>query len=284
MKDQAEDLAGLTTEGVRSDFQDIDTLPVAELLHLINQQDATVANAVALALPPLINALPEIVARLKRGGRIVYAGAGTSGRLGVLDAAECGPTFNAADRVIAVIAGGPSAVMMASEGSEDDRSAAVRDLEAVSVSADDTVIGLSASGRTPYACEAVSFARARGALTVGISCNTNTALSRLADYAVEVETGPEVIAGSTRMKAATAQKMVLNMISSAAMIMLGKTVGNRMVDLRISNEKLMDRGIRMVAELGGVSEAEAALALDTSNLNVREALDWLATRHTTEMQ
>lgn len=266
----------LTTESVHGEFRDIDRLSILETLQLINEQDATVAVSVAACLPQLAAALPSIVERLKAGGRIIYAGAGTSGRLGVLDAAECGPTFGAAHQVIALIAGGPSAVTNAAEGAEDDRAAAVRDLQAIALSNHDAVVGITASGRTPYACAAVEYARALGALTVGVSCNSKTELSKLVDYPVEVNTGPEVIAGSTRMKAATAQKMVLNMISSTAMIKLGKTHGNMMLDLRISNEKLFKRGVRIVAEIGGVSENIAADALRAHDLSVRATIDWLA--------
>lgn len=275
MDTQDDRLRLLATETVRGDFRDIDKLSILETMQLINSQDATVANAVAVALPDLAEALPAIVERMKQGGRIIYAGAGTSGRLGVLDAAECGPTFSAANQVIAVIAGGTTAMMHAVEGAEDDREAAVQDLKTVGLDALDSVIGISASGRTPYACAAVTYARSQGALTVGLSCNTGTELSSLVDYPVEVNTGPEVIAGSTRMKAATAQKMLLNMISSTAMIKLGRTYGNMMLDLRISNEKLLKRGIRIVADISGASESAAAEALKSTNLNVRDAVELL---------
>lgn len=271
-------LRHLATESVRGEFRDIDRLSILETLQLINEQDATVAASVAACLPQLAAALPSVIERLQAGGRIIYAGAGTSGRLGVLDAAECGPTFGAAEQVIALIAGGPSAVTNAAEGAEDDRAAAACDLQRINLSNLDVVVGISASGRTPYACAAVEHARALGSLTVGVSCNNDTELSQLVDYPVEVNTGPEIIAGSTRMKAATAQKMLLNMISSTAMIKLGKTHGNMMLDLRISNEKLFKRGVRIVAEISGVSEGVAADALRAHDLSVRAAVDWLATQ------
>lgn len=269
-------LRHLTTEAVRGDFRDIDRLSILETLQLINEQDTTVAASVTQCLPQLAAALPPIIERLQGGGRIVYAGAGTSGRLGVLDAAECGPTFGAGHLVIALIAGGPSAMTNPAEGAEDDRAAAARDLQAINLTERDAVVGITASGRTPYVCAAVEYARASGALTIGVSCNSDTELSKLVDYPVEVNTGPEVIAGSTRMKAATAQKMLLNMISSTAMIKLGKTHGNMMLDLRISNEKLFQRGVRIVAEIGGVSETVAADTLRAHDLSVRAAIEGLA--------
>jgi len=274
-----ERLRRLTTETVRGEFREIDRLSILETLQVINAQDATVAYTVETVLPELATALPPIIERMSAGGRIIYAGAGTSGRLGVLDAAECGPTFDAADLVLAAIAGGSTAMANAVEGAEDDRDSAVRDLRSFKVGKLDTVIGISASGRTPYACEAVVYARSQGALTVGVSCNPGAELSRLVDFAVEVDTGPEVIAGSTRMKAATAQKMILNMISSTVMIKLGRTYGNMMLDLRISNEKLLSRGIRIVADISGVSESEAAAALKATDLSVREAVAMLKAAH-----
>lgn len=268
-------LHALSTERMGGDFQHIDTLSTSELVTLMNQQDAQVATAVGHAVPAIAAAIDAIVERMRQGGRIVYLGAGTSGRLGVLDAAECGPTFNAADLVLAVIAGGPSAVTQAAEGAEDDRVAAQADLIAVGLRPGDVVVGITASGRTPYVCAGVTYAAGIGALTVGIACNSHTELGRLVHHAIEVDTGAEVIAGSTRLKAATAQKMVLNMISSVSMVRLGKTFGNMMADLRISNEKLRLRGIRIVAEATGVDEARAAATLEACGFDVRRAVEHL---------
>lgn len=275
MHEPQEDLRRLSTEHVGSEFQQIDNMTSLELVTLINSQDQTVASAVSAALPQISRAVDLAVESLHAGGRIVYVGAGTSGRLGVLDAAECGPTFNAADSVVAIIAGGPQAMVTAAEGAEDDREAAIRDLGGIGLQSQDVVIGISASGRTPYVASALSHAHAIGCRTVSISSNREAMLSALADCAIEVETGPEVIAGSTRMKAATAQKMILNMLSSASMVRIGKTFGNMMADLRISNEKLLSRGVSIVAQVTAVSEEAAAAALQANDLNVRRAVEAL---------
>lgn len=210
---------------------------------------------------------------MARGGRLVYAGAGTAGRMGVLDASECPPTFNTdpAD-VVGLIAGGPSAVVKAVEGAEDSKELASEDLTALEIGPHDTVVGISASGRTPYAIGAVEFARTRGALTVGLSCNAGSALAAAADHGIEVVVGPELLTGSTRLKAGTAQKLVLNLISTITMIRLGKTYGNLMVDMRSSNEKLRARARRIVALATGAPDDEIEAALTATGGEVKNAV------------
>jgi N-acetylmuramic acid 6-phosphate etherase len=205
-------------------------------------------------------------------GRIIYVGAGTAGRMGVLDAAECGPTFNAADKVVALMAGGPQAITKPKEGAEDDAAAGADELLALGVGPADAVVGISASGRTPYVLGALGAARDAGALTVGLSCHPGSLVSAAADHAVEVVVGPEVIAGSTRLKAGAAQKLVLNTISTVVMVRLGRTFGNLMVDVRAGSEKLVDRARRIVVTAAGVTPAEAAAALEAADGEVKTAI------------
>lgn len=265
--------APVTTETVDSRFADVDRLPTLALASLINQEDATVAEAVGERLEPISATVDAVVTRLRRGGRLIYAGAGTAGRLGVLDASECPPTFNTdPELVVGLIAGGPDALVTAVEGAEDDLSLARTDLEDLGVGPDDAVIGISASGRTPYAVEAVTAAREAGAFTAGISCNADTALSAAAEVPIEVVVGPEVVAGSTRLKAGTAQKLVLNMISTMTMVRLGKTYGNLMVDVRASNTKLVARVHRIVADATGADEATVDRAVHESGGRAKTAI------------
>ncbi|MGW4379946.1 N-acetylmuramic acid 6-phosphate etherase [Kitasatospora sp. NPDC004531] len=265
--------AVLATEARRAEYADIDLLPTLEIARLMNAEDRTVPDAVAAALPAIAAAIDAIAERMGRGGRLIHVGAGTAGRLGVLDAAECPPTFNTAPgQVRALIAGGPAAVTAAVENAEDDRRAAVADLDALRLTATDTVIGISASGRTPYTLAAVAHARAAGALTVGLSGNRGSALTAAAEHAVEIVTGPELIGGSTRLKAGTAQKLVLNMISTITMIRLGKTYGNLMVDLRATNEKLRHRSRRVVALATDAEPADVAAALHATGGKVKDAV------------
>ncbi|RKQ86353.1 N-acetylmuramic acid 6-phosphate etherase [Solirubrobacter pauli] len=251
-------LGHLSTEGARPERAEIDRLPTAELVRLMNEDDQAVAVAVADAQRQIAAAVDAIVARLERGGRLIYIGAGTAGRLGVLDASECGPTFNS-DRVLGFIAGGPGAVSTATESAEDDPDGALDDL--ADLTADDAVVGISASGRTPYVLGAIAHARRRAALTVGLACNHDAPLSAAVEHPIEVLVGPEFVAGSTRLKAGTAQKLVLNMLSTLAMVRLGKTYGNRMVDVRVTNEKLRDRATRIVAQVADAAHEDAARAL-----------------------
>ncbi|MGW7046597.1 N-acetylmuramic acid 6-phosphate etherase [Streptomyces avermitilis] len=269
---QAE-LETLTTEAFRPELAEIDQLPTLEIARLMNGEDATVPAAVAARLPQIAAAIDAVADRMARGGRLVYAGAGTAGRLGVLDASECPPTFNTdPSEVVGLIAGGPSAMVTSIEGAEDSKELAAGDLAGLGLTADDTVVGVSASGRTPYAIGAVEYARARGALTVGLSCNADSALAAAADHGIEIVAGPELLTGSTRLKAGTAQKLVLNMLSTITMIRLGKTYGNLMVDVRASNEKLRARSRRIVALATGAADEEIERALAATDGEVKNAI------------
>ncbi|MFD6492301.1 N-acetylmuramic acid 6-phosphate etherase [Streptomyces sp. NPDC060188] len=267
------ELETLTTEAFRPELSEIDRLPTLEIARLMNGEDATVPTAVAAQLPLIAAAIDGIAERMARGGRLVYAGAGTAGRLGVLDASECPPTFNTDPaRVVGVIAGGPTALSTSIEGAEDSRELAAADLDALALTAADTVVGVSASGRTPYAVGAVEHARSLGALTVGLSCNAHSPLAAAADHGIEVVVGPELLTGSTRLKSGTAQKLVLNMLSTITMIRLGKTYGNLMVDVRASNEKLRARSRRIVALATGASDEEIEQALAATGGEVKNAI------------
>ncbi|MDT3395935.1 N-acetylmuramic acid 6-phosphate etherase [Streptomyces sp. B1866] len=263
----------LTTEAFRPELAEIDRLGTAEIARIMNEEDAGVPAAVAAQLPRIAAAIDATAARMARGGRLVYAGAGTAGRLGVLDASECPPTFNTRpDQVVGLIAGGPEATVTSVEGAEDSRDLAAADLDALGLTALDTVVGVSASGRTPYAVGAVEHARGRGALTVGLACNAGSALAAAADHGIEVVVGPELLTGSTRLKAGTAQKLVLNMLSTITMIRLGKTYGNLMVDVRASNDKLRARSRRIVALATGEPDAAVEAALAATGGEVKPAI------------
>ena len=267
------ELETLTTEAFRPELADIDRLPTLDIARLMNGEDATVPGAVAGQLPRIAHAIDGTADRMARGGRLIYAGAGTAGRLGVLDASECPPTFNSRPgQVIGLIAGGPDAMVTAVEGAEDSAELAAGDLDALHLAADDTVVGVSASGRTPYAVGAVRHARRRGALTIGLSCNAGSPLAAAADHGIEIVVGPELLTGSTRLKAGTAQKLVLNMISTITMIRLGKTFGNLMVDVRASNEKLRARSRRIVALATGAPDEEIEAALTATGGEVKNAI------------
>ncbi|MFE5045600.1 N-acetylmuramic acid 6-phosphate etherase [Streptomyces sp. NPDC056637] len=266
-------LATLTTEAFRPELSEIDQLSTLEIAQIMNGEDASVPTAVAEQLPQIAAAIDGTAERMARGGRLVYAGAGTAGRLGVLDASECPPTFNTdPSEVVGLIAGGPSAMIKAVEGAEDSKELAAQDLDALGLTADDVVVGISASGRTPYAIGAVEHARGRGALTIGLSCNADSALAAAADHGIEVVVGPELLTGSTRLKAGTAQKLVLNMLSTITMIRLGKTYGNLMVDVRASNEKLRARSRRIVALATGADDADIEAALAATDGEVKNAI------------
>jgi N-acetylmuramic acid 6-phosphate etherase len=261
------------TEGHVSGRSDIDLRSTTDLVELINDEDGTVPVAVREASAQLAAAIDAIVERLERGGRLVYVGAGSSGRLALVDAAECGPTFGVPDgQVIALVAGGPSALASAQEAAEDDGMAGASDVAAAAVVERDAVVLLSASGGTPYVLGAAQAARAAGALTVAVVCAHESGLAELADYEVAAVVGPEVIAGSTRMKAGTAQKLVLNTISTVTMVRLGKTYGNLMVDVVASNAKLRDRARRAVLIGTGAEEDEVDAALESSNGDVKVAI------------
>jgi len=266
-------LDSLLTEQRNPASEKIDTASTPELLRIINQEDQKVAAAVDLEIPRIAQAVDAIVERFQAGGRLFYAGAGTSGRLGVLDAAECPPTFGVPPgRVQAVIAGGPDAVLRASEGSEDRTDTAESDLRAKGLTKNDSLVAISASGRTPYAVAAAVHARSLGAFTVGLSGNPESELASQVDVAISPVAGPEVITGSTRMKAGTAQKLVLNMISTAVMVRMGYVLGNLMVNVQLNSAKLRDRGRRIVAEVADCTREGAARALAGSGDNVRAAI------------
>ncbi|MFD7242875.1 N-acetylmuramic acid 6-phosphate etherase [Streptomyces massasporeus] len=272
-RDLRTELESLTTEAFRPELADIDRLPTLDIARLMNGEDATVAGAVAARLPQIAAAIDAVAERMARGGRLVYAGAGTAGRLGILDASECPPTFNTdPSRVVGLIAGGPDAVVTSVEGAEDSRDLARTDLETLAPTPDDTVVGISASGRTPYAIGAVEHARARGCLTVGLACNPGSPLAAAADHGIEIVVGPELLTGSTRLKSGTAQKLVLNMISTITMIRLGKTYGNLMVDVRASNDKLRARSHRIVALATGAEDKEIEEALTATDGEVKNAI------------
>jgi N-acetylmuramic acid 6-phosphate etherase len=258
-----EPLLSLLTESRNHATENIDKLSTVEMMRAIHEADHAVIDAVEREIPQIARALDGIVAHMRAGGRLFYLGAGTSGRLGVLDASECPPTYGvSAELVQGVIAGGDGALRNASEGSEDDPQAAVKDLESRKFCAQDVLVGIAASGRTPYVLGGIAYAKSLGALTVGLSCVPDSRLAREAELAITPATGAEVITGSTRMKAGTATKLVLNMLSTGAMIRLGCVYGNLMVNLRPTNEKLHLRAQHIVAEATGIAEPEAGALLD----------------------
>src|SRR5579862_7359609 len=263
----------LLTERVNPVSRDIDTRPTVEALQIINLEDQKVAAAVGVEIPHIASAVDAIADLIRKGGRLFYIGAGTSGRLGVLDAAECPPTFHVPrDLVQGIIAGGEEALARATEASEDDPAAGKRDLAARHFSAGDALIGIAASGRTPYVLGAVAAARELGALTIGISCTPDSELARAVKISITPLVGPEVIAGSTRMKAGTATKLVLNMLSTAVMIRLGYVYGNLMVNVEPKNSKLADRAKRIVAESAGVNYEQAGHLLIEAGDSVAVAI------------
>lgn len=271
MTDDGAEIAALSTERVELAFADLDAWPPARALAEIVEGQRRAIEAVASALPALERAAAGIVDRLARGGRLGYAGAGTSGRLALLDSAELPPTFGF-DRTVVLMAGGSGAMSTASEGAEDDAAEAEAGVVAAAIGSDDALIGLAASGRTPYTVAAVRAARAAGAFTIGIANVPGAPLLDAADVGVCLDTGPEVLAGSTRLAAGTAQKAALNALSTVVMVQLGGAYGNLMVGMRSTNEKLRRRAVTMVVAAAGVGEAEAARALAASGYDVRAAI------------
>ena len=266
-------LEKLVTEQSHAASRSIDELPTAEILNIMNAADAEVPAAVAREIPRIARAVDTIALSLEQGGHLVYIGAGTSGRLGVLDASECPPTFNVAeDLVRGIIAGGERALVRSTEASEDDPEAGARDLLAAGFGRRDVLVGISASGRTPYVLGAVAKARQLGAVTCGISCTPDSELSRAVDIPIEPTPGPEILTGSTRLRAGTATKLVLNMISTGVMIRLGHVYGNLMVNVRPTNRKLEDRARRIIQQATGVSYERAAELLEEGDRSVRNAI------------
>jgi len=267
-----DDLPSLITEQRNPATAEIDRLPTPEMVRLMNAEDAKVAPAVAQALPQIAQAIDAMAPRLQAGGRLIYIGAGTSGRLGALDAVECLPTFGTPPDVLGIIVGGERALAHSVEASEDDPDQGRRDLAALNVTAGDSLVGISASGRTPYVVGALRYAREHSPLAVSVTCNTPSLLDDWVDIAINVPVGPEVLAGSTRLKAGTAQKMVLNMISTGVMIRLGKTFGNLMVDVQPTNSKLRIRARHIVQDACGLSPEQAAAILDECDGEVKTAI------------
>jgi N-acetylmuramic acid 6-phosphate etherase len=254
-----------------SNYQSLETMSTFDLLSNMNNEDKSVPLAIEKEIPAIEAFIEACFLRMKEGGRLFYIGAGTSGRLGIVDASECPPTFGVAHGVVVgIIAGGDSAIRKAVEFAEDDTNQGWKDLSEYNINATDTVVGIAASGSTPYVLGALKIAKENGVLTAGISCNPGSPLSELADFPITPEVGPEFVTGSTRMKSGTAQKLVLNMISTSLMIKLGHVKGNRMVDMQLSNNKLIDRGVKMILEEVNISyeEAEALLKIHGSVRNV----------------
>ncbi len=266
-------LSKLATEQQNPSSAEIDTLPAVQIVKIISDNDRSVADAVASQLDRIAKIAETAADSIEGGGRLIYMGAGTSGRLGVLDAAECRPTYGVPDGVvIGLIAGGMEAMFHAVEGAEDSFTLGADDLRALQINANDTVVGIASSGRTPYVIGGLKYAREAGCRTAAISCVPDALLSTLADISVEAVTGAEVITGSTRMKAGTAQKMILNMISTTAFILCGKTYGNLMVDVCPTNEKLVARALRIISSTVDCGETTAKSLLEASGMNVKTAL------------
>lgn len=268
-----EDLLALTTEQVNEQSKNIDQQTSYGILEIMNAEDSKVGEAVQKCLHEIASAVDQIHLAIKNGGRLIYVGAGTSGRLGLLDAAECPPTFGTPhDMVQAIMAGGAEAILKAIEGAEDNAEQGAQDLKDKNLTPKDIVVGITASGRTPYVTGALNYAKELGAGTVAIACNKNSRVGQIADVAIEVEVGPEVITGSTRLKAATAQKMILNMLSTATMVKLGKVYQNLMIDVAPTNVKLVDRARRIISSITGFTYEKAAEALEQANLEVKTAI------------
>lgn len=263
----------LETEQINPATTEIDRMNALEIARVINAEDAKVAQAIERELPTIARAIEAIAARLRQGGRLIYTGAGTSGRLGVLDAAECPPTFNVpADLVIGLLAGGPIAQSQAQEDQEDSIEAGEAEVKALGLHEHDVVVGIAASGRTPYVLGAVAYANSCGALTIGIACNSRSPLEHLVQIMIAPIVGPEVITGSTRLKAGTAQKMVLNMLSTGSMILLGKTFGNLMVDVQATNYKLHQRALKIISTTTGRENEAAEELLQKAGGRVKTAI------------
>ena len=268
-----EDLSSLATENSNPASKDLDQLSTLEMVQVFNNEDAKVAEAVKQVLSEIAGAIDQIASRMQKGGRLIYFGAGTSGRLGVLDASECPPTFGVPpELVIGLIAGGDIALRHSVETAEDLPEVGQRDLEAIYLSPKDCVVGITASGRTPYVLGGLDYARATGALAVGVACNRPAAISQHADLSILAAVGSEVLSGSTRLKSGTAQKMILNMLSTGVMVRLGKTFGNLMVDLRPTNAKLRLRAARLVSQAAGCSPETAQSLLEACQWEVKTAI------------
>lgn len=276
-EEQADQVGTTTTESVDPRYADLDLMSTTDIVTAMNEAEAEVPAAISKQIPQISAAIDAISAGMASGGSLYYVGAGTSGRLGVLDASECPPTFSSdPSQVVGIIAGGDHALRNAIEGAEDDYDAGYQTLKACNLGTNDSVVGIAASGRTPYVLGAVAAAKEAGAVTVGISNNPGTALSAAVDFPIEVVVGPEVLSGSTRLKSGSAQKQVLNMISTASMVRLGKTYGNLMVDVSASNQKLLVRARNLVMRITGCSKDQADRALEEAGGSVKVAAVMLA--------
>ncbi|EGQ9417314.1 N-acetylmuramic acid 6-phosphate etherase [Vibrio cholerae] len=266
-------LSHLVSEGRNPDTMDIDLFSSQEIVERLNQQDKQVPLAVEAVLPQIAQAVDKITAAFKQGGRLIYLGAGTSGRLGVLDASECPPTFGVSDQmVIGLIAGGKEAMFTAQEGAEDNATLGAHDLQQIDFSSKDVLVGIAASGRTPYVIGALEYANDLGATTIALSCNPDSPIAEIAQIAISPVVGPEALTGSTRLKSGTAQKLVLNMLTTASMIRLGKSYQNLMVDVRATNRKLIARAVRIVMQATDCQREEAEALLKESHNNAKLAI------------
>lgn len=263
-------LSKLTTESRNQNTLNIDKVSTLKMVKMINEEDKKVANAIEIELPQIAEAIDGIVERMQKGGRLIYIGAGTSGRLGILDASECPPTYGVSEELVqGLIAGGQEAIFRAKEGAEDSKELAVLDLKDKHLNENDTVVGIAASGRTPYVIGGLEYANEIGALTISVTCNADSQVAKEAKIAISPVVGAEVVTGSTRLKSGTAQKLVLNMLSTGSMIKMGKVYGNLMVDVKATNEKLVERSKKIVCEATGVSFKEAETILNETGFDVK---------------
>ncbi len=266
-------LGKLTTESRNQNTLDIDQVSTLEMVKKINDEDKKVAIAVENELPQIAKAIDSIVERMKKGGRLIYIGAGTSGRLGILDASECPPTYGVSEELVqGIIAGGQEAIFRAKEGAEDSKELAIIDLKDKNINENDTIVGLAASGRTPYVIGGLEYVNEIGALTVSVTCNKDSGVAKVSQISIAPVVGPEAVTGSTRLKSGTAQKLVLNMLSTGTMIKMGKVYGNLMVDVKATNEKLVERSKKIVCEATGVSIQEAEEVLKETDFDVKLAI------------
>lgn len=263
-------LSKLTTESRNQNTLNIDKVSTLEMVKMINEEDKKVANAIEIELPKIAEAIDGIVERMQKGGRLIYIGAGTSGRLGILDASECPPTYGVSEELVqGLIAGGQEAIFRAKEGAEDSKELAVLDLKDKHLNENDTVVGIAASGRTPYVIGGLEYANEIEALTISVTCNADSQVAKEAKIAISPVVGAEVVTGSTRLKSGTAQKLVLNMLSTGSMIKMGKVYGNLMVDVKATNEKLVGRSKKIVCEATGVSFKESETILNETGFDVK---------------
>lgn len=267
-----EKISHLATETRNPKSSELDTLSSLEIIQIMNEEDHKVSQAINQQLPNISRAVDIIVNQLNEGGRVIYFGAGTSGRLGVLDASECPPTFSSTDEFIGIIAGGDKALRVPIEGAEDSLTLCVEDLKKLNLTSKDVAIGLAASGRTPYCIGGLEYAKSIGCHTVSVTCNPNSKMSQIAEIGIDIEVGPEVLTGSTRLKSGSAQKMVLNMLSTASMVRYGKVYGNLMVDVSPTNEKLVKRAVKIVMDATGCDEVLAEKKLQEAHLKPKCAI------------